>query len=141
MAQLLTRAALGAALELIERRVPSPVLGGELLIRELLRTEYDAAQQFATTGKVDGQGRPLVHVDRVNAAIFAAGVMDPESGDPYADGRRDDAGNLVVDPRTRRPLVTAEEVLAWPARPDLVDHIVDVAQAILDLSEVATPKS
>lgn len=97
-------------LVLRERDEPSAVFGGDLRLRELLRTEYRSAAAFA------GEGAD--QADRWNAALFVTGVIDPDS-----------------PPDARLPLFTHEEVLAWPNRGDLWAEVLRVAQAIVDLSD------
>lgn len=127
---LLNRDALLDSLSPREAVEPSAVFGGELLLRELTRLQHRSLLAVANA-------RPeMQRADAWNAGIFAAGVMSPTSGDPYPDNRRDAAGNLLVDPTTRRPMFTADEVLALPNRSAVFDEVLRVAQRILDLSEV-----
>lgn len=106
-----SKADVQARLVLRERDEPSALFGGELRLRELLRAEYRAAAEWA--------GEGAGSMDRWNAALFSAGVVDPES------------------PRDARlPLFTRDEVMVWPNRPDLWAEVLRVAQAICDLSEV-----
>ena len=78
-------------------------------IRELLRSEYRAAGSAA-------QSDTTMPVDRFNATIFAAAVVD-EAG---------------------APLFSAEDVLQWPERTDVWAEVLRIAQFALDLSEVGT---
>lgn len=138
----LSRDAILSALERREAVVPCPSLGGDVLIRELLRTEFTASEAFAATGAVSPTtGARLIDPHRWHAAIVAYGLVDPLSGTPYADGRRDpETQQVPIDPATRSPMFTPEQVAAWPNRDALADDLALVAQAILDLSEPADPK-
>lgn len=106
----ISKQALLDRLVLREKDEPSEIFGGTLRLRELLRTEYRNAAAFA------GEGAD--QVDRWNAALFCAGVIDPDS-----------------PPDARQPLFTREEVMAWPNRGDLWAEVLRVAQQIIDLSE------
>lgn len=109
----LSKQALLDRLVLREKDEPSEIFGGTLRLRELLRTEYRAAAAFA------GEGAD--RVDRWNAALFCAGVIDPDS-----------------PPDARAALFTRTEVMAWPNRGDLWAEVLRVAQQIIDLSEADT---
>jgi hypothetical protein len=133
----LSKAAIVAAVTRRERLIPSPLLGGALLARELSRPDYEACQAFAATDDADpATGRAYVDLWRWHAAILAHGLVDPESGEAFADGRRDpETGQVPIDPATRATLFTPDEVAAWPNRSALGDAMADLAQAILDISE------
>ena len=118
------------------------MLGGTVIIRELLRPAFTAAQAFAETERRNPEtGAPLIDPWRWHAAVVAHGLMDPATGRPYEDGRIDPAtGQAPIDPATRAALFTPEDVAAWPSRPTIEDGLAALAQAILDLSEPADPK-
>lgn len=138
----LSKDAILSALERREAVVDCPALGGEVLIRELLRTEYMAAEAFAATGAVDPTtGAKLLDPWRWHAGLVAPALVDPASGEPYADGRRDPhTSQIPIDPSSRTALFTAEQIAAWPNRATLRDGLAELAQAVLDLSEPADPK-
>lgn len=104
---MLTRDSILAQMQRRTKVEASAVFGGDLRVRELLRSEYRAAQ---TTAQAD----TVMPVDRFNATIFAAAVVD-EAG---------------------APLFTADDVLQWPERTELWDEVLRIAQFALDLSEV-----
>ncbi len=138
----LSKDALLANLARRERVVDAPAFGGPLLIRELLRPEYLAAQAFGDAGERDAAtGKMLVNQWNWHAAVVAYGLVNGESGEPYADGRRDpETGQVPIDPNTRTPMFTPQEIAAWPNRSAFEEGLAQLAQDILDLSEVASPK-
>ena len=105
----LSKVSILAAVTRMEREEPSDEFGGALLLHELTRAEYRAIARAADMG--DGK----INVDQWNGGIFAAGVIDPE---------------------TKEPMFTIDEILAWPQRAVLWDEITRVATVILDLSAV-----
>lgn len=94
-----------------ERDEPSEVFGGTLRLRELSRKAYIDGQQYAEIP--DEVGKILV--EKWNAAIFAAGVVDPE---------------------TKQPLFTADEVFEFGNNARVWGETMRIAQCVLDLSEV-----
>lgn len=89
---------------LIQKEIPSPVFGGDLLVREMTRRTY---REIVTAAATD--------VDRWNAGLFAA---------------------MVIDPATDKPMFSADEVLGLANRNELWVEILRIAQIGLDLSEV-----
>jgi hypothetical protein len=89
---------------LIQKEVPSETFGGELLLREMTRKAY---RQVIDTSAGD--------VDKWNAGLFAA---------------------MVIDPVTDKPMFTTDEVLEWANRSSIWVEILRLAQVGLDLSEV-----
>lgn len=139
----LSRADILASLERRELLYDWPLMGGAVLIRELLRVEFAAAEAFALTGDINpATGAKLMDLWRWHAAVVAAGLMDPGSGRPFDPERRDPAsGAILVDPATRTPMFTADEVNHWPNRDGVEAGLAELAQIILDVSEVADPKA
>lgn len=123
--KLLSKAALLTHLtDLHERVVTDPLLLGDggVLIRELTAEQRIHAQQAATED-ADPEGRPNEALYR--ALLVAYCVVDPDSGRPYADGRTNADGTPRIDPRTRAPLFSADEVVDLMAgRTLLVDLLV-----------------
>jgi hypothetical protein len=104
---------------LAERDEESVALGGTLRLRELTRAAWREANDYADTGEKNAEGVSIILVEKWHVARFAAGVIDPE---------------------TKEPMFTRDEVLGWPNRDDLWAEIVRVAAAIDELSE-ATPEA
>jgi hypothetical protein len=98
-----------ALLDLHERILDAPpsvaYVGGALLVRELTAGQRLRAGAAA---RVDNPDEPDVGL--YNARLVQMAVVDPESGTPYADGRTDDSGQPLIDPRTRRPLFSADDL-------------------------------
>jgi hypothetical protein len=134
----LSKVAILAAITRRERVIPAPVFEGALLARELSRPDYEACRAFAATEDVDSAtGMAYLDLWRWHAAIIAHGLVDPESGEAFADGRRDpETGQVPIDPATRSTLFTPDEVVTWPNRGALENGMAELAQAILDLNEV-----
>lgn len=104
---MLTRDAILAQMQRRTKVEPSAVFGGDVTIRELLRSEFRTVRAAAfTNGPFD--------TDLWNAGIFAAAVVD-------ANGA---------------PLFQADELLLWPDRSAVWDEVLRIAKAALDLSEV-----
>jgi len=104
---MLTRDAILAQLARRTKIEPSAVFGGDVTIRELLRSEFRAVRSAAmSAGPFDA--------DLWNAGIFATAVVD--------------AAGV--------PLFQADELLAWPDRTAVWDEVLRIAKAALDLSEV-----
>jgi len=120
MTEYLSKAALTAALTgLHEKAYTSPFLGGTILIREITARQRLQANQAAQAESPDAPDNALYQ-----AMLVQMAVVDPESGTPGPDG--------AIDPRTRRPLFSADEVrnLAESrsiAFSDLVDEITALA--------------
>lgn len=104
---MLTRDAILAQLARRTKIEPSAVFGGDVTIRELLRSEFRAVRSAALAGA-------SLDADLWNAGIFAAAVVD--------------AAGV--------PLFQADELLAWPDRSAVWDEVLRIAKAALDLSEV-----
>jgi hypothetical protein len=92
----------------IERDEPSAVFGGDLRIRELTRAEYRTVARGADLGE------NRLDLDRWNAGLFVAGVINGNS----------------------EPMFALDEVLAWPQRDTIWTEVQRIAEAILNLSEV-----
>lgn len=105
---MLTRDAILAQLTRRTNVESSAVFGGDLTIRELLRSEFRAVRAAAAVS--DG----LLDTDLWNAGLFAAAVVDAAGA----------------------PLFSADEVLAWPDRSAVWGEVLRIAKAALDLSEV-----
>jgi hypothetical protein len=89
-----------------EQVVTSPFFGGRrVLIREITarqRLQANAAAQAATPDNPDNA--------LYRAMLVQMSVVNPQSGTPYADGRPGPDGAPLIDPRTRTPLFTIEDV-------------------------------
>jgi hypothetical protein len=105
--QILTKTALQT------RSEPSELFGGELCLQELARGTFRAVVRAARLN--DDEDSATVDTDKWNGGIFAA---------------------LVVDPETKQPLFTTEEVLAMANRADVWDEILRVATIGLNFSEI-----
>jgi len=112
-----------AHLALAERDEPSEVFGGVLRLRELTRAQFRACRRDADLGERayltrvgDQTVRITIDADRYNAGLFAAGVIDPTTGEPIWGG--------------------VDEMLALPRRATVWDEILRIANLLLDLSEV-----
>lgn len=112
MTTFATAASIRAALlDLHEIVIDEPAVrrhfGGALLIRELTAAQRIMA---AAAARADNPDEPDVGL--LQAMYVQMAVVDPASGTPYADGRVGDDGQPRIDPRTRAPLFTAEDVAA-----------------------------
>lgn len=101
--------------------------GGALLIREPTARVRDAANSAALADNPDEPDNTLYR-----AMLIHYAVVDPESGKPYADGRLGTDGQPLIDPRTRVPLLSIEQVNdVVNGRPDpmlhLIQHIMELA--------------
>jgi hypothetical protein len=99
MTQYLSKAALKhALLDLHETTVDSPLLGGAVLVREPTALEKTGAVEASRGEDADAP------VDEVIARAFILQrcILDPETGEADSAGR--------IDPRTRAPLFTPDEV-------------------------------
>ena len=94
-----------------ERDEPSEVFGGMLRLRELSRKAYVDGQKAA---EIPGQ-EGMIYVEKWNAFVFAAGVVDPE---------------------TKQPMFAADEISEFGNNPRVWTEVMRVAQCVLDLSEV-----
>lgn len=97
---------LRALTQLHERTVESPMFGGAVLIRELTARQRQNANDAALAQDPDQPDNPLYR-----AMLIQQSVVDPDSGGPYSDGRRGEDGEPIIDPRTRMPYFTIDEVL------------------------------
>ena len=82
------------------------LFGGAILIRELSARQREAANDLATAENLDTPDNALYR-----AMLIQQSVVDPSSGTPYADGQTGNDGAPLIDPRTRTPLFTVNEVL------------------------------
>ncbi len=98
-----------ALLDIHERELDAPPVvaffGGAVLVRELTAGQRLRAAAAARADNPDEPDMALFH-----AMLIQLSVVDPDSGAPYADGRADDDGRPQIDPRTRRPLFTADDL-------------------------------
>lgn len=123
--KLLTKADLLQRLtDMHERIVADPILLGPdvgVLVRELTAEQRVQAQQAAGQEDADNPNEALYR-----ALLMQFCVVDPDSGRPYADGRTNGDGSPRIDPRTRMPLFTADEIIDLMAgRALLVDKLVN----------------
>jgi hypothetical protein len=144
----ITRDTLRRRLHLAEQDESSPVLGGDLRLRELTRAALKDAARWATT-------TDLAERERVRGLHLAAAVQaadgDPvqlrqalfayELGAPETaiDSERWNAALLAaswIDLESGEPMVAREDVLAWPARPEITSEVARLASCVLDLAEV-----
>lgn len=116
-----------------EKTIDSYFLGGRVLIREITARQRLLAQQAAQSENPDEPDNALYQ-----AMLIQMAVVDPETGTADAHGR--------IDPRTRRPLFTVEEIrdlveARWGAVNALVNEITDLAalgpQAMFSGSDAA----
>lgn len=105
MAGYVTRDGLLGRFALAEEEYTSEVFGGTLVLREETRAAFRAVRAAA--------GEPL-DADRWNAGHFCAGV---------------------VDPHTKQPIYTMDEILSLANRPEVWMEILHVAGKVLTLSE------
>lgn len=99
MTSYLSKSALLAALTSThERTIEASVLGGAILIREFTARQREAANAAAVAENPDDPDNTLYR-----AMLMQQCIVDPESGTPDATGN--------IDPRTRTPLLTTEDVL------------------------------
>lgn len=110
MAQYLDKSAILARLtDFHEETVNSPWLGGDVLIRELTAGERMSAQEACTY--TDESGAPQFNGTYHRGMLLQMMIVDPNTGEPFADGRRDPrTGAIQIDPRTRTPLFTSDEI-------------------------------
>jgi hypothetical protein len=77
-----------------------------VLLREFTARERQYAQEAvqAEAGEAD--------VDQIlfRAMLIQRCITDPATGRPYADGRPGPDGSPAIDPRTRTPIFTVEEI-------------------------------
>jgi hypothetical protein len=98
MTEFLSKASLLSAIGgLHEKAVSSPLLGGTVLVRELTARQRLIAREAAARENEDEIDQALYF-----AMLIQFCVVDPESGTAGPDG--------TVDPATRRPLLTPQEV-------------------------------
>lgn len=107
-----------------ERTLDNPVIqqwfGGAVLIREITAAQRLQAQAAAVADNPDEPDNALYQ-----AMLMQMSIVDPESGRPYADGRTDDAGNPLIDPRTRTPIFTVNDLeLLMQARYLVADVLI-----------------
>jgi hypothetical protein len=120
---------LRALTQLHEHTVESSMFGGAVLIRELTARQRQNANDAALAQDPEQPDNPLFR-----AMLIQQSVVDPESGVPYADGRRGGDGLPLIDPRTRAPLLTIDEVLLLTEGRD--QPINDLANTISALSRL-----
>lgn len=117
----LTKDQLRAALtDFHEDIVSSIYLGGDVLIRELTALQRMAANEAAQN---EG-GEPNNYTYR--AMLLQMMIVDPQTGTPYADGRRHPETNEpLIDPRTRTTVFTSDEIYdLMEGREVLVDELL-----------------
>lgn len=144
----ITRDTLRERLQLAEQDESSPILGGTLRLRELTRDTLKEAAQWATTTNIAdrervrgaqlasavqrSEGDPV----QIRAALFAYELGAPETA---LDSDRWNAALLAaswIDAETGEPMAQRDDILKWPARPELQSEVLRLAQAALDLAEV-----
>lgn len=119
---------LGLLTDLHEDVVTPALFGGRaVLIRELTARQRMEANAAATAADPDTPDNALYQ-----AMLIQMSVVDPRSGTPYADGRRDANGEALIDPRTRAPLLTVGDVQAIADGRDLA--VTDLVNRIVRLS-------
>lgn len=96
-----------------EQTLRSHYLDGEVTIRELTALERMAIREGAETeAPIDG-APPSVDSEIISAMELQLMLVQPGTGEPYADGRRHPLTNeLLIDPRTREPIFTFDEARA-----------------------------
>ena len=103
------------------------LFGGAVLIREISARARLAAQEAANAESADNPDQVLYW-----AMLIQQSVVDPQSGQPYADGRTGPDGQPLIDPRTRTPLFTVDETLEIAsgrevAVRELINRITDLS--------------
>lgn len=103
------KARLLQAFQLHECWCNAPLLFPEpILIREVSARVRLQAQEAAVADDSESPDNTLYQ-----ALLILASVVDPDSGTPYPDGRIDpQTGTPLIDPRTRAPLLSADELPA-----------------------------
>jgi len=123
---------LRALTQLHEETIDTPatqlLFGGAVLIREISARQRQNANDAAVA---QGEERPDQALYR--AMLIQSSVVNPTSGTPYADGRRNADGEILIDPRTRVPMFTVAEVLLIAdgrdvATRELADRIVGLSR-------------
>lgn len=90
-----------------ETTVASVWLGGSVLLRELT-----AGQRLMVNDAAQNEDGAAPNNAFYRAALLQLMLVDPESGQPYADGRvHPETGQPLIDPRTRTPLFTSDELM------------------------------
>ena len=118
-------ALLGAVVGLHEKAVTSPLLGGTVLIRELTARQRLIAREAAARESEEEVDTALLYAMYVQFC-----VVDPDSGTPGPDG--------TIDPHTRRPLFTPQEVQALAeGRALVLDMLVGEITSLSALSPVS----
>lgn len=122
----LDKAALLAALtHTHEKIVDAPFLGGKVLVRELTARQRLLAQQAAHAENPEEPDNAMYQ-----AMLIQMCVVDPDSGIADASGR--------VDPRTRTPLLTVEDVLnIYDARSGAVNGLIEHITSLAGLGPAA----
>lgn len=84
-----------------------PALFGKrpILIREIIGRQRLMASQAAQTDDPEQPDNALYR-----AMMIQMSIVDPSSGTPYADGRAREDGTPIIDPRTRKPLLSIADV-------------------------------
>lgn len=117
-----------------------PLFGCDILIRELSAKQRTMANDAATADDPENPDNALYR-----GILIQQCVVNPETGQPYADGRVDEQGKPAIDPRTRAPLFTADEVAALvDGRSAAVNRLIDEITALamvrpLDFKSVHSP--
>lgn len=98
-----------ALLDIHERTLDTPPIvaffGGAILVREITAGQRLRATAAALLDNPDEPDTALLH-----AMLLQMSIVDPASGQPYADGRTGEDGKPLIDPRTRRPLFSADDL-------------------------------
>ncbi len=96
-----------------ERFVSSAYLDGIVLVRELTAVEDDMATEAALVPAAVEGAPPTIDTELLNTIHLQMMLVTPGTGEPYADGRRHPlTGDVLIDPRTRTPLLSYEEARA-----------------------------
>lgn len=122
----LDKAALLAALtNTHEKTIDSPLLGGRILIREITARQRLHAQSAASAENELEPDNALY-----KAMLIQMAVVDPNSGVRDMQGR--------IDPRTRAPLFTVEELLDISnGRVLAIDQLIDEITTLAGLGPAA----
>ena len=146
---MLTRDAILAHMQRRTKVEHSAVFGGDLRIRELLRSEYKAIDARADT-QAQGDSTRLItlrnalrqwaitHTIELDADAQTAFWLALQAGHRELDVDAFNGGIFAaaVVGDDGEPLFKLAEVLAFPQRPDVWDEIQRIATIVIDLSEV-----
>lgn len=102
------RARLKAALtDLHERALDYPEWG---LTGAVLREFTARERQYANDAVQAEAGAADVDQILFRAMLLQRCITDPDTGQPYADGRAGPGGQPAIDPRTRAPIFTLDDI-------------------------------